>query len=84
MLQGTLVFTFIDFTPLAYGDYVLPDWAQALGWCMALVSVIWIPIVAIWYILASYKMVEYNGLSLPQVILIRTLWQKLNGCNRFS
>jgi hypothetical protein len=35
----------IDFVPLTYDyDYVYPDWAQGIGVCMGLVSMICIPI----------------------------------------
>lgn len=57
----------IDFTPLSFGDYVLPGWAQFLGWCMALVSIVVIPIFAVYHIWASYKDPNYDGLSLPRV-----------------
>ncbi len=57
----------IDFTPLSFGDYVLPDGAQGLGWCMALASVVVIPLFAIGHIVHSYKDPEYDGLNLWQV-----------------
>jgi len=28
LFQGILVFTFVNFEPLSYGDYALPPWAQ--------------------------------------------------------
>ena len=30
------MFTVIDFKPLAFGPYVLPPWAQTIGWLVAL------------------------------------------------
>ena len=58
----------IDFTPLSYGDYVLPDWAQALGWMMAVVSVVMIPVFGVVEIWKSYYTQEYNELSFLRVI----------------
>ena len=57
----------IDFTPLSYGDYVLPDWAQALGWMMAVVSIVMIPVFAVVEIWKSYYMPEYQELSFFRV-----------------
>jgi hypothetical protein len=62
-LQAILIFNFIDFTPLEYSGYVLPDWAQALGWLMAVASVGLIPIFAGYQIWRSYKQPEYDGCS---------------------
>ncbi len=39
-----MVFNIVDFTPVKYGDYEYPSWAQGLGWCFAALSIIWIPI----------------------------------------
>ncbi|XP_047199741.1 sodium- and chloride-dependent GABA transporter 2 isoform X3 [Hippoglossus stenolepis] len=39
--------SFLDYTPLTFGDYVYPDWSYYLGWVMALSSVVVIPIWAI-------------------------------------
>ena len=62
-----MVFNFIDFTPLSYGDYQLPDWAQALGWLMAVASVAMIPVFAVIKIVQSYKDPDYSGKSFVQV-----------------
>ncbi|XP_072044236.1 sodium- and chloride-dependent GABA transporter ine-like isoform X4 [Amphiura filiformis] len=42
-----MVFNIVDFNPVKYGDYEYPSWAQGLGWCVAALSMIWIPIGAI-------------------------------------
>lgn len=42
-----LMFAWIDYSPVRYGDYVYPDWADALGWLMAISSVIFIPLLMI-------------------------------------
>ena len=62
-----LIVNFIDFTPLSVGTYVLEDWAQALGWCMALVTVVGIPVFAAIEIWKSYKDPDFEGLTFKQV-----------------
>ena len=57
----------VDFTPLAFGTYVLPPWAQGLGWSMALASVLCIPIYMVINIYLSYKNPDYDGLTFIQV-----------------
>ena len=41
--QFILLFAWIDYTPVKYGDYNYPGWADAIGWLLALASVICIP-----------------------------------------
>ncbi|KAK9404342.1 sodium- and chloride-dependent glycine transporter 1 [Crotalus adamanteus] len=48
-----LIFTVIQYEPITYNTYVYPTWAIAIGFCMALSSVICIPIYAGYYILCS-------------------------------
>ncbi|XP_060590649.1 sodium- and chloride-dependent glycine transporter 1-like [Ruditapes philippinarum] len=38
-----LIFAWIDYTSVTYGDYVYPGWVDAVGWLLALSSVIFIP-----------------------------------------
>lgn len=65
--QAILIFNVSDFTPLAFGDYVLPSWSQALGWLMALVSVGMIPVFAVIEVWKSYSSDKYHGLSFRKV-----------------
>lgn len=67
VLQGILIFNFIDFTPLAIGDYVLPAWSQAIGWLMAVASIVMIPIFAGYVTWKSFSKPEYDGLGFGQV-----------------
>ena len=57
------MFNIIEFTPLSYGNYLLPNWAQILGWLMAVVSVAMIPVFAVVKIGLTYCMPtdEYTG-----------------------
>jgi len=62
-----MIFNMIDFVPLSYGDYLLPEWSQAVGWLMAVVSVGMIPIYAVYNTWRSYKQPRYDGLSFGRV-----------------
>ncbi len=42
--QIIMIFNWIGYVPLTYGEYVFPDWAQALGWGLASLSLICLPI----------------------------------------
>lgn len=43
--MGIFLFMVFDFVPLTYDyDYVYPDWAQGIGMCMGLVSMVCIPL----------------------------------------
>ncbi|KAF6200954.1 hypothetical protein GE061_005401 [Apolygus lucorum] len=44
ILGMILVYSFIQFKPLKYEDYDYPDWADAIGWTLAGVSTIQIPL----------------------------------------
>lgn len=63
LLSAILVFNVSDFTPLAFGDYVLPRWSQAVGWLMAVVSVGLIPVFAVYQIWTSYSLEPFQGLG---------------------
>ncbi|KAI0235583.1 Sodium- and chloride-dependent glycine transporter 1 [Lamellibrachia satsuma] len=68
LLVVIFVVNVIEFTPLAVGDYVMPPWAQALGWLMAVASVAAIIPYAIYHIWSSYNNPEYDGV---------TFWRRL-------
>ncbi|XP_043560311.1 sodium- and chloride-dependent neutral and basic amino acid transporter B(0+)-like isoform X2 [Chiloscyllium plagiosum] len=50
------------FTRQTYGLVEYPGWATALGWCMIVFSIMWIPVVAVW------KVVQAEGSTLCQKI----------------
>ena len=63
--QVILLLNFVNFTPLSVGGYILPPWAQALGWLMALTPT------AIIFCVASFKIIssasDYSSLTFIQV-----------------
>uniref|UniRef100_A0A8C6V353 Transporter n=1 Tax=Neogobius melanostomus TaxID=47308 RepID=A0A8C6V353_9GOBI len=42
-----LVASIVQYTPVRYGKYKYPSWAEGVGWGVSLVSIIWIPLGAI-------------------------------------
>ncbi|KAL5013211.1 hypothetical protein ScPMuIL_007481 [Solemya velum] len=52
------IFTFVDYTPSTYGDYNYPAWADALGWIMAICSVLAIPITMVYMVKKEDDFVE--------------------------
>lgn len=51
--QGILIWSLITFSPPTYGKKEYPEWGSAVGWCMIVFCLIWIPIVAIYKISRS-------------------------------
>ena len=45
--QVIVVFNFIDTGELDYGGYVLPGWAHAIGWMVAVIPIVLIPVYAV-------------------------------------
>lgn len=50
-----LVWSLKTFTPPSYGAVLFPDWGLALGWCMVVFILLWIPVVAL------YKLMRAEG-----------------------
>uniref|UniRef100_UPI0037E96DF3 sodium- and chloride-dependent neutral and basic amino acid transporter B(0+) n=1 Tax=Semicossyphus pulcher TaxID=241346 RepID=UPI0037E96DF3 len=50
-----LIWSLITFTPPSYGAVQYPAWGSALGWCMALFILLWIPVIAV------YKLMRAEG-----------------------
>ena len=68
LCQAILIFNVVEFTPLSYGDRVLPDWSQAVGWLIAVSSVAVIPIFAIYQFYSLSRQPQYSQLSFLPVI----------------
>ncbi|TDG51621.1 hypothetical protein AWZ03_002081 [Drosophila navojoa] len=63
------VYGLLGYEPLTYGDYVYPDWANALGWSIAGSSVTMIPAVAI------YKLIVTPGSFRQRLRTLTTPWR---------
>uniref|UniRef100_A0A8C5CVA5 Transporter n=1 Tax=Gadus morhua TaxID=8049 RepID=A0A8C5CVA5_GADMO len=53
IISFILIFTVIQYKPITYNDYVYPGWSLGIGFCMAMSSVICIPIYALYRISRS-------------------------------
>ncbi|XP_078402384.1 sodium- and chloride-dependent neutral and basic amino acid transporter B(0+)-like [Cetorhinus maximus] len=63
LLVVVLIWSLITFAVPTYGAINYPGWATALGWCMIIFCIIWIPIVAI------VKIVQAGGSNLWQKVV---------------
>ena len=43
-LQFIIIFNAVIYTPVAYGSYVYPKWAEMIGWGLCMASLICIPL----------------------------------------
>lgn len=50
-----LIWSLMTFEPPSYGTVQYPFWGLALGWCMVVFILIWIPVVGI------YKLTRVKG-----------------------
>lgn len=54
VMAAVFVFYVISYEPVTYGtDYKYPKWAEIMGICMSLTSMLWIPAYAVYYILTQ-------------------------------
>lgn len=54
VMLAIFIFQCIEFQPLKYGgDYEYPLWANVIGFCISLSSMVWIPIYALYYCLSK-------------------------------
>ena len=54
--QAILIFSWASHEPLTKGDYVYPSWTNGIGWTIAMIHILAVPLVAIVkYILAIYQ-----------------------------
>lgn len=62
LLSAILVWSLVKFHRPEYADIPYPDWGVALGWCMIIFCIIWIPIMGI------IKIVQAEGNILQRII----------------
>ncbi|XP_072450892.1 sodium- and chloride-dependent neutral and basic amino acid transporter B(0+)-like [Chiloscyllium punctatum] len=63
ILTAILVWSLTTFAPPTYGPVEYPVWSIALGWCMIIFCIMWVPIMAV------VRVVQAEG---------ATLWQKIS------
>ena len=68
-LQASLIFSLIVQTSPTYGDYVYPPWAAAIGWFLACISSLPIPIGALHEMYIS----EGTGLKVSSLVVGETV-----------
>lgn len=71
--QGIFLFHLVNYKPLTYNNvYVYPWWGEVLGWCLALSSMLCIPVSVLYKLFrAKGSLREVGGLRrrLPDVLL---------------
>lgn len=74
LFQFIFLFSLIEYSPAKYDAYTYPAWAEALGWMMALLSILIIPVVMIYKINK-----EDEEDSLLEVHALSTLQPRVSG-----
>ncbi|CAD5125285.1 DgyrCDS13529 [Dimorphilus gyrociliatus] len=65
-----MVFGFVMYEPLAYDkNYIYPGWANGVGWCLALSSILCMPVVA------SVRMLITKGSFIERIQTLITPWR---------
>lgn len=59
-LTFLMIFNWIQYTPLNYGDYVYPGWANAIGWVMALLPLMMIIFIALFRIFTMHTELPFK------------------------
>ncbi|KAG9430054.1 sodium- and chloride-dependent GABA transporter 1 isoform X1 [Apis mellifera carnica] len=58
------VFQCVQYKPLRYGNnYEYPTWAEVIGVCLSLSSMIWIPVYAVYYVVVTPGSIKENILK---------------------
>ena len=68
MLQMVLIFTLVKFSQPTYGDYTYPPWAVGLGWFIAVISLIPIPLLAVVKLIGSKGPISQVSLSISKLL----------------
>ena len=46
---------------MTYGDYRYPEWAEMLGLCLSLISMVWVPLYALYFLTCkAVRPCQYN------------------------
>ena len=55
VMAAVFIFYCISYEPVTYGkDYVYPKWAEGMGLCMSLASMLWVPGYMVYYLCLLY------------------------------
>ena len=75
--QIILIVSWARYEPLTKGSYTYPEWANAIGWIIALTAILAVPAVAIFQIV--YKIFEeYKDLDMMEVKLTDIFYKSFN------
>ena len=80
-LQAIFIFSLATYKSLKYEDYLYPDWSQAVGWFMAIASIICVPVMAIvvwWRSEGNTSREVYNKLSNLYFLALQNLLERQN------
>ncbi len=75
--QCILISSIAQYSPAHYGDYTYPLWAEFLGWCISLASIVWIPLAAIhelYKIKGSLLQVSTRPIILRETVKVILHW----------
>ena len=50
VMMGVFIFYLVSYSPVTYGQYQYPYWAEMLGLGLSLASMVWVPIYAVYYL----------------------------------
>ena len=65
LFQGIFLFQVIKFSPLRYNvTYEYPSWAQAIGMCLAFVSMVCVPLGFVWTLTSAPGNLRQVGTSI--------------------
>ena len=66
VMMGVFMFYLVSYSPVTYGDYQYPAWAEGIGLCLSLASMIWVPIYAVYYLCC--KQVTSSNSSVSSIV----------------
>ena len=49
-MAGVFIFYLVSYSPVTYGDYQYPAWAEGLGLSLSLASMVWVPLYALYFL----------------------------------
>jgi len=53
VMAGVFIFYLFSYSPVKYGDYEYPYWAQMVGIGLSCASMVWVPLYAVYYLLTQ-------------------------------